>query len=141
MIITGNSTGYVRPNWAQTDSGAADYILGKEAVDAAIAAARSAAEGAQKTAAQKAAMAVVSIALEANGWNGSTQRVAVAGVLADTAKCHVIPAPVPESHGMYYDRDVRCTKQENGYLTFACEETPTEDLTVTVALLAEGGMG
>ena len=81
---------------------------------------------------------VVSATLQSSGWSENVQKVLVAGALADALKCHVMSTPAPESHVMYYDCDVRCIKQEDGYLTFECTDNPTSDLIVTIVIIIEG---
>lgn len=122
MIIKGNTVGCALPgaNWNQTDNTKADHIEGKEAVDQKIA--------------SKLQMQVVSITLPAAGWSGNSQTVEVPGVTADVTRCHPKPTPEPESHAMYYDCDVHGTAQLEGKMTFNCEEVPTADLRVTVAV-------
>lgn len=131
MIIKGNSVGCVRSNWNQTDPNEADYIIGREKLAEALQSAADAAEN-------KVEMRVATVTLKASSWSSNSQKVAVTGMLADESKCHAQPTPATTSHAMYYDCDVHGTKQEDGYLTFGCEETPTSDLTVRVAIFIEG---
>ncbi len=65
-------------------------------------------------------------------WNNSTQTVNVTGVTATNA---VIISPAPASAAEYASCGVLCTAQGSGTLTFTCQSTPTNDLTVNVIIL------
>lgn len=65
-------------------------------------------------------------------WNNSTQTVNVTGVTATNA---VIISPAPASATEYASCGVLCTAQGSGTLTFTCQSTPTNDLTVNVIIL------
>ena len=70
----------------------------------------------------------ITITLPASGWSNNQQTVAATGVTADNA---VTPSPAPAS---WEAAGVRCTAQGADSLTFACSETPTEDLTYNVLI-------
>ena len=65
-------------------------------------------------------------------WNNSTQTVNVTGVTASNA---VIISPAPANAAEYASCGVLCTAQGSGTLTFTCQSTPTNDLTVNVIIL------
>ena len=69
--------------------------------------------------------------LSASGWSGNAQTVSVSGV---TASNLVIVAPSPTSHAAYAEANVRCTAQQSGKLTFACDDVPSAALTVNIAM-------
>lgn len=96
------------------------------------------ANSAQTKADSKPDIKVVSVTLASGSWSSKEQQVTVNGVLSDTAKCHIIPTPAPASHAAYYDCDVRATAQAANKVTFACEEVPTSNLTVNVAIILQG---
>lgn len=81
------------------------------------------------------AIPVVLVSLPASGWSGNRQTVSVPGVFADEDVCHPEPVPVSASHSVYYDCDVHGIEQQEGKLTFECEEVPTKDLSVMVKIL------
>lgn len=73
----------------------------------------------------------ITITLPASGWSNNQQTVTATGVTADNA---VTPSPAPESWEAAGAAGVRCTAQGADSLTFACSETPTEDLTYNVLI-------
>lgn len=66
------------------------------------------------------------------GWSGNAQTVNVTGVTATNA---VIVRPAPGSHTAWLDAGVYCTAQGAGTLAFACEDTPTAELTANVLIV------
>ena len=52
-----------------------------------------------------------------------------------TAAANCIITAAPASYMAYVEAGVRCTAQGSGSLTFACEEVPTQNLTVNVLIL------
>lgn len=81
----------------------------------------------------KAAKATAkSVTLTASGWGSNYQTVAVPGV---TSSSNIIVTAAPASYIAYAEAGVRCTGQGSGALSFACEETPTQALTVNVLIL------
>lgn len=77
-------------------------------------------------------IAAVAVTLPAAGWSEKAQTVSVAGVKADN---EVIVRPAPSSHTAWLDAGVYCSAQGAGTLTFACEDTPTGDLTANVLIV------
>ena len=73
----------------------------------------------------------ITITLPASGWSNNQQTVTATGVTADNA---VTPSPAPASWEAAGAAGVRCTAQGADSLTFACSETPTEDLTYNVLI-------
>ena len=70
--------------------------------------------------------------LLAANWSSSTQTVTVQGV---TANNNVIVAPAPASAADYASAGIICTAQSTNSLTFTCTQTPSNDITVNVAIL------
>lgn len=82
-----------------------------------------------------------SVTLSAQGWAEQRQSVAAPGVTAGNAT-HVFAAPAAESvegYAAYLDCGVYCAEKGSGTLTFVCDSVPDMDLTVHVALFADGG--
>ena len=82
-----------------------------------------------------------SVTLSAQGWAEQRQSVAAPGVTAGNAT-HVFAAPAAESgegYAAYLDCGVTCVAKGSGTLTFICDSVPDMDLTVHVALFADGG--
>lgn len=75
----------------------------------------------------------ISVTLPAADWSGSAQTVTATGV---TASNTVIIGATPASQAEYTTCGVICTSQGADSLTFTCTSTPTNDLTVTVLILA-----
>lgn len=74
------------------------------------------------------------ISLTAAGWGENTQTVAVPGVLAEELAQLLYIVPASASLSAYKDAAVLCTGQAADSLTFTCEETPAEDLTIYVVI-------
>ena len=72
------------------------------------------------------------LSLPASSWSGKTATRAITGV---TASSNIIVAAAPANYMTYAQAGVRCSVQGSGALTFVCEDTPTEDLTVNVLIL------
>lgn len=66
------------------------------------------------------------------GWSGNMQVLGVTGVTASNV---VIVAPAPASQKAYGKAGVKCTAQGENSLTFSCESTPTEVLSVNIVIL------
>ena len=84
------------------------------------------------------------VTLTASGWNSSTkqQSVTVSGILADTTKQCIYPAPVDTSYDSAWNScGVLCVAQAANSLTFQCSEVPTSaiDVYVTVITLSYKG--
>ena len=71
--------------------------------------------------------------LASGNWSSNTQSVSVTGV---TSTNNVIVAAAPTSMSDYADANVRCTAQSSGTLTFTCETTPTNNITVNVMIFS-----
>lgn len=76
----------------------------------------------------------VSVTLTAAGWANNAQTVNVSGVTADNA---VIVTPAPSTYTDYVDNGVRCTAQGAGTLTFACDSTPSGNVTANVLIISK----
>ena len=72
------------------------------------------------------------VTLALGGWTNQAQSVSVNGVTADNA---VLVSAAPESHTAYGSAGIRCTAQEAGSLTFACDTGPFGDIRVNVVIL------
>lgn len=70
--------------------------------------------------------------LSASGWSGGSQTVTVQGV---TVSNTIIVGSAPENYNAYAEANVRCTAQGSDSLTFQCDDTPSENLTVNVMIL------
>lgn len=74
------------------------------------------------------------VTLSAAGWSGSTQTVAVPGVLADESKQLIQPVPAAASQTAYLAAEILCTSQAEDQLTFTAAAAPTLDLNVYVTV-------
>ena len=84
------------------------------------------------------------VTLTTAGWNANTkqQTATVTGVLADTTKQCIYPAPVDTSYNNVWDTcGIKCVAQGKNSLTFQCSEIPTVavDVYVTVITLSYRG--
>ena len=78
------------------------------------------------------------VTLTTVGWNANTkqQSVAVTGVLADTTKQCIYPAPVDTSYDSAWNScGVLCVAQAANSLTFQCSEVPTSNIEVYVTVI------
>lgn len=117
----------------QGPSGAAGKSAYTAAKDGGFTGTESAFNTALASVTNKAAKSVSrSATLTAAGWSSNKQTVSVSGV---TASSNIIVTAAPASHMAYAEAGVRCTAQGSGTLTFACEEAPTQALTVNVLIL------
>lgn len=66
------------------------------------------------------------------GWSSNTQTVTVNGV---TTTNNVLVAPTPASAADWTSAGVICTAQGTDSLTFTCQTTPSNDITVNVCIL------
>jgi len=72
------------------------------------------------------------VTLAAADWSANSQTITVSGV---TATGVVMVAPAPASQSDYTDAGIICTSQAADSLTFTCDTTPTNDITVNVVML------
>ena len=78
------------------------------------------------------------VTLTTAGWNSSTkqQSVTVTGILADTTKQCIYPAPVDTSYDSAWNScGVLCVAQAANSLTFQCSEIPTSAIEVYVTVI------
>ncbi len=78
------------------------------------------------------------VTLTTVGWNSSTkqQSVTVTGILADTTKQCIYPAPVDTSYDSAWNScGVLCVAQAANSLTFQCSEIPTSAIEVYVTVM------
>lgn len=77
------------------------------------------------------------VTLTTAGWDSSTkqQTVVVSGILADTTKQCIYPAPVDTSYDSAWNScGVLCVAQAAGKLTFQCDTVPTASIDVYVTI-------
>lgn len=84
-------------------------------------------------------MQVTSCTLKVSGWSGKSQTVAVGKVISDTNRQAVITTASPESLATYLDYNIRLVSQNEGSLTFECDDVPSRSVYVNVLLLTNGG--
>ena len=65
-------------------------------------------------------------------WSSSTQTITVNGV---TASNNILVSPAPASATDWASAGILCTAQSTDSLTFTCQTTPSNDITVNVAIL------
>jgi len=70
--------------------------------------------------------------LSSLGWSNKEQTVAVSGV---TTANTVILSPAPDCINDYIQAGIVCMAQGENSLTFVCDILPTEDITISVAIL------
>ena len=78
------------------------------------------------------------VTLTVAGWNSGTkqQSVTVTGILADTTKQCIYPAPVDTSYDSAWNScGVLCVAQAANSLTFQCSEVPTSAIEVYVTVI------
>ena len=78
------------------------------------------------------------VTLTVAGWSSSTkqQSVIVSGILADTTKQCIYPAPVDTSYDSAWNScGVLCVAQAADSLTFQCSEIPTSAIEVYVTVI------
>lgn len=76
----------------------------------------------------------VTVTLASNAWSNNAQTVTVTGVLADETKQLIQPVPASASSAEYESCGVKATAQAADSLTFSCDTTPTNNLTVYVVI-------
>lgn len=74
----------------------------------------------------------ITVTLSESGWSSLRQTVTASGV---TSRNDVIVSPNASSHEAYCEYGVYCFSQTSGYLTFACKEEPSTNLSVNVMIL------
>ena len=82
----------------------------------------------------RVAPASISVTLASNAWSNNAQTVTVSGVLADETKQLIQPVPASASSAEYESCGVKATAQAADSLTFSCDTTPTNNLTVYVVI-------
>lgn len=79
----------------------------------------------------------VTATLLAASWVGKSQSVTVSGVVADEAKVDVYASPGTGSYEAYTECGVRATGQDADSVAFICEDVPTANLTVHIAVVVK----
>lgn len=72
------------------------------------------------------------VILSVSDWSDNTVTKTVTGM---TTSSNIIVAAAPANHMAYAQAGVRCQEQFLEGLTFVCENTPTEELTVNVLVV------
>ena len=83
---------------------------------------------------KRVSMLAQAVELPASEWSGNEQTVWVSGV---TEKSNALVLPAPETYMAYVDSVVYCTAQGDGYLSFACDEVPEENVAANVLILKQ----
>lgn len=125
MKIWGNVVGNVSPNanWGQEDPAKADYVSGKDTVDAAI-------KNAQESATKERYKQTQAV-LAADGWSDMKQSVFLDDVKKDTLLI-VDFAKESKLDASYYG--VAADYQEDGEIIFVCEAVPDRDIAAQIAV-------
>lgn len=81
----------------------------------------------------------VTVTLYASSWVGKVQSVSVSGVVADMDKIDIYVSPTTSSsnYTSYSECGVRATGLGNGTVTFTCEDVPSVNLTVNIAVIVK----
>ena len=74
----------------------------------------------------------ITVTLTTAWWSASTQTVTATWV---TASNTVICSPAPSSISDYTSNWVYCSAQSTDSLTFTCDSTPSNDITVNVVII------
>lgn len=72
-------------------------------------------------------------------WNENRQTVEVEKVIADTGRQAIISVAGAESLETYLDCNIRMVAQNEGTITFACDDVPPGNVVVNVMILTKGG--
>lgn len=72
------------------------------------------------------------VVLTAAGWVENTQTLSIENVTVDNT---VMYSPNPDSLEEYSMNGVKCVDQQDGYLTFTCETTPSSDITLNMVFM------
>ena len=139
MIIKGNTVGHPVPDLRNglTMQGAIDMngqaLTGLKAPEAETDAVTK--EYADTKQAQHQNRVVI---LSVSKWSNNRQTVSVSGIKAEDT---VFSTPDIDSREMYAECNIRLSEQDDGVLTYVCEEVPAENLTVNVTYLPFSGAG
>lgn len=115
---------------ANTQRPSANDLVGSVPVDKGGTGATTAAEA--RTNLGAVSMTSLTVTLSASSWSSNEQTVSVVGV---TSSSTAIVTPAPASHTAYAEAGIYCSAQATDSLTFTCDDTPSEDLTVNVVIL------
>lgn len=72
------------------------------------------------------------VSLLAANWSNGSQTVNIYWVTADNT---VLVSPIPSDVAKYGSYGIVCTTQGAGTLTFTCDFTPSEDISINVVIL------
>ena len=139
MIIKGNTVGHPLPDPRKglTMQGAIDMngqaLTGLKAPEAETDAVTK--EYADTKQAQHQNRVVI---LSVSKWSNNRQTVSVSGIKAEDT---VFSTPDIDSREMYAECNIRLSEQDDGVLTYVCEEVPAENLTVNVTYFPVGRAG
>lgn len=79
-------------------------------------------------------MTNTTITLIRNGWENNKQTVYLSSVPEDADDNAVFPSPTSSSRIAYAEYNIACISQAKGSLTFECEEIPSVDINVNIAI-------
>lgn len=88
-------------------------------------------------------VALIPIVLTVDGWVENNQTVAVERIVADETKQLIQPLPASVSKDVYDECNIQCIAQNDGSLTFSCDNIPAEDvnLFITIQMVGNGTPG
>lgn len=95
-------------------------------------AAKTAADSAQKAADSKTAWFTKTVTLSWDGWSNNQQTVSIPGVTEDSKQPIIITPASPKSSYDYVNYGVKPSVQGVDALTFSCDYTPKNDITLDV---------
>ena len=72
-------------------------------------------------------------------WNNGTT-CTKSGLVGITSSNNIIINPAPSFYKAFTESVVRATAQGDGSITFACDSTPTDSITINVLVLNKGGV-
>ena len=80
----------------------------------------------------KASLVTKTVTLSTSGWTNKQKTISVDGVTVNNT---VIVSYAPGSYTIYSECGIRCVSQGTGILTFQCENIPSGNIAVNVAIL------
>lgn len=84
-------------------------------------------------------MDLATVVLSPYYWQDNQQTVSVSKVSEDSSRQAVITSAYPESLETYLDCNINVTGQDEGTLTFSCDDVPDVTVRVNVLILTKGG--
>ena len=77
---------------------------------------------------------IISVILSKDAWADNQQSAVVSGVVSDPLSQIITISPDTSCLTEYLDVGVQCIGQSSDTLTFSCEEVPSSDFTIYVAI-------